>query len=690
MHHPVRRGLTALAALAAVLAPLSAQGGVFSGDNGPIAFTCGTSICTINADGSGRATLVASGTDPSWSSDETKIAYVAGGISVANANGSSPVDLGAGATAVQPSFSFSGAKVAFVKAGDVWTIAADTSGGATQLTTTGTAADPAYSPDGTTIAYSDTTGGTGADIFTVPATGGAPVHVTTGVAGNEIQPTWSPDGSTIVYSSAGELWKVSSSANSTPTDLNVQGTAPAYSPDGTKIAFVNAAGHLSVMSSAGTGATALTSTADAQPDWEAVDFATGPPRNLSYPTVNLASGDTVPVVGHFVTSSVGTWEGAFPITYSYQWKRCDAADTANGPCVDIAGATTSFYTPVAADVGKRLRVQVTAKNSLGTVPQNSEVSGIVTAIAPKLRVTPQIAGGNVVDSPLTLVGAVWDGSAPLTLTYSWRRCNAFGDLATCVQIPGATLATYTPTTQDIGFSIRVWLSATNALGTDNGITNHTFPIVDKQHFAPTANISPSVGGVAGINRQLTANVGTYEGDAPIGTTFTWLRCDATGGACHVIAGAKKVTYFPTAADAGYTLRISVTVSNAYGKLVVLSDPTEAIALLPPHRRGRHLVGTQRGDYLAGGGWDDVLIGLAGNDTLLGGAGSDRIMGGPGNDVIVGGSGADLLFGGPGSDTINAADGERDAVDCGPGRDRVIADSVDVVTNCEVVVRPSSP
>ena len=517
MRHPVRRGLVTLAALAAALVPLAAaQGGAFPGDNGSIAFTCGADICTINPDGSGRSTLITGGTDPSWSSDESAIAFAApgAGVSVANEDGTLPIGLGAGATSSQPSYSFSGSKVAFVRAGNVYTILADSTGGEQQLTTTGTAADPAYSPDGTRIAFVDSTGGSGFDIWTIPAGGGPLVHVTTGVGGDERQPTYSPDGTTIVYSSGGELFKVGSAASSSPQDLGVAGTYPAYSPDGTKLAFVNAAGHLSVMSSSGTGAVALTSTADAQPDWEAVDASFGPPRNIAYPGVKLATGDAGPIAGHLLTSSIGSWDGSFPLLYKYQWKRCDAVDTANGPCVDIAGATTSFYTPTAADVDNRLRVQVTASNSLGSAAQNSEVTAVVTAIAPQLRTTPQIVGGNVVDTPLTLEGAVWDGSTPLAMTYSWRRCNPVGDLATCVQIPGATLDTYTPTTADVGFSIRAWITAGNTKGSDTGITNHTFPIVDKEHFAPTASAAPAVAGTAGLGRQLTANVGDYDGDAP--------------------------------------------------------------------------------------------------------------------------------------------------------------------------------
>jgi hypothetical protein len=691
VRHPVRRVLVSLAAVAAALVPLSAaQGGAFSGGNGPIAFTCGTDICKVNPDGSGRVTLATGATDPSWSSDETQIAFVdaVNGVSVSNADGSGRAALGAGASASQPSFSFSGARVAFARGGDIYTILASTGGSETNVTNNGAVpadVDPQYSPEGTRIAFAEL-GVTGYDIWTIPATGGVAVHVTTGIPGDERGPTWSPDGSTIVYSSAGELWKVASVANSTPQDLGVAGTSPAYSPDGTRIAFIDAAGHLAVMSSSGGGVVTLSSTTDGQPDWQSIDFSSGPPRNLSYPTITLTSGDSSPVVGHFLSSSVGSWEGEFPISYKYQWKRCEAADPVNGTCVDIAGAISSFYVPVAADTGKRLRLQVTASNSLGTTAQNSEVTAVVIAIAPKLRVTPEIAGGNVVDTPLTLAGAVWDGSAPLVFTYSWRRCNPVGDLASCVEIPGATLATYTPTVQDIGFSIRVWLTATNAQGTDSGITNHTFPIVDKQHFAPSAATSPTVAGTAGLGRQLTANIGVYSGDAPVKTAFTWQRCDATGRACRLIAGATKIVYFPTSSDVGYTLRITVTATNGYGNLVVQSDPTEAIAGVPPHRRGRHIVGTSRADYLAGGGFDDVILGMGGNDTIPGGAGDDRLDGGAGNDVITGGSGADRLRGGPGSDTIYAADGERDVVDCGAGRDRAVVDPFDTVVNCEVVVK----
>jgi hypothetical protein len=317
VQRPILRGLIVLAALAAALGLLSAaEGGTFPGANGEIALTCGSSICTINPDGSVRQTVIPSATDPSWSGDGTEIAYVdsSGGISVANDDGTFPEALGTGAGATQPSFSFDNNTVAFVKTGDIFTINSDTTGGEIQLTNTAAAeADPAYSP-GSKIAFARDDGATGFDLWVMNADGSSPFQVTS-VAGNERSPSWSPNGAKLVYSSAGELFTVAAAPASVPVDLHVPGTDPVYSPDGSKIAYITG-GNLAVVNADGTNTQTIdTNAGDAQPDWQQAAAGTGPPRNVSYPTINLQSGDQQPVLGHFLTASVGTWDGAFFITY---------------------------------------------------------------------------------------------------------------------------------------------------------------------------------------------------------------------------------------------------------------------------------------------------------------------------------------------------------------------------------------
>jgi hypothetical protein len=682
--------LAALAVLALGLLG-AAQGGSFAGDNGVVAFTCGADVCTVEEDGSAFTTLVSSASDPSWSGDGTKLAYVGGGgITVANANGSSPVVIAAGGT--QPTFAPQGTKVAYVKNGDIFLMNANGTGTEANLTgSAATEADPAYSPDGTKIAFASNASGS-YDLWTLNV--GNPsslVHVTTDGT-NERSPSWSPDGSTLVYSVGGQLSMVDPAGGDTPTSVGVAGTDPSWSPDGTAIAYIDASGNPAKITANGTNGTALHSGGGAsQADWQPVADpspavgGSGPPSNVTYPSITLPSGQSAPAVGIAAASNVGTWAGSTPLTYTYQWKRCDAADRLNGTCTNIQGATSSAYVPTVDDFGKRLRLAVTAKNTQGEATQNSESSAVVVALPPRNTATPPINGQNMVGQELSLGPGVWTGTLPIAFTYSWRRCNPVGDLETCVELPGGTSTTYTPTLQDIGYSIRAWITGTNLAGSDVSITNHTYPIVDRPHFAPSATEQPRVNGMLGVGRTLSVDgMATFAGDAPISTALVWERCDATGKSCRAIAGATKRTYDPTLEDVGNTLRVAVTAANPYGSTTVESDATEPVLASPPHREGRVIVGNGGVNYLAGGGWDDTIRGEGGDDTLLGGNGYDRIEGGAGNDVLFGGSGVDTLVGGAGSDTVYSADGERDVVDCGAGRDRAIADAIDKLVGCELV------
>jgi len=63
-------------------------------------------------------------------------------------------------------------------------------------------------------------------------------------------------------------------------------------------------------------------------------------------------------VAQTVSCSEGTWTFDLDyLTYTYQWRRCDAA---GANCVSIANATSNTYLVTAADVGSTLRCRVTA------------------------------------------------------------------------------------------------------------------------------------------------------------------------------------------------------------------------------------------------------------------------------------------------------------------------------------------
>jgi hypothetical protein len=90
--------------------------------------------------------------------------------------------------------------------------------------------------------------------------------------------------------------------------------------------------------------------------------------------------------------------------------------------------------------------------------------------------------------------------------------------------------------------------------------------------------------------------------------------------------------------------------------------------------------------LGGPGSDTLRLGGSA-DRLQGDEGNDDVAAGGGNDVVDGGLGFDRLEGGDGDDELRSADGLTDRVACGPGRDRVAADTVDdVAGDCEQVDR----
>lgn len=110
-------------------------------------------------------------------------------------------------------------------------------------------------------------------------------------------------------------------------------------------------------SSSTTSSTSSTSTTTPGP--------TTAPTNTSPPTLS-GSG----AVGHAMTASNGTWTGTTPITYGYQWRRCD--NVGHG-CADIAGATTSTYIVADSDRGFALQIVVSASNSAGSSAAASNV-----------------------------------------------------------------------------------------------------------------------------------------------------------------------------------------------------------------------------------------------------------------------------------------------------------------------------
>ena len=173
----------------------------------------------------------------------------------------------------------------------------------------------------------------------------------------------------------------------------------------------------------------------------------------------------------------GAWEGGEPITFTYQWRQCDAA---GADCTAISGATRESYRPVSADVGHSLKVLVTATSAAGTAVSTSVPTAAVSPAGtpPAARPTnlkpPQILGTAQTGQILTSSVGTWTGS-PTKFTYRWRRCHAGG--ASCIAIPHAVGPRRALTPDDIGSTLSLVVTATGKGGASSATTAATDVVV---------------------------------------------------------------------------------------------------------------------------------------------------------------------------------------------------------------------
>lgn len=97
------------------------------------------------------------------------------------------------------------------------------------------------------------------------------------------------------------------------------------------------------------------------------------PASLAPPVVEgLALQDEL------LTANPGFWRGTQPLVFAFHWQRCNRA---GAECFDLDAGEIDTYLLGPADVGRRIRVRVTARNAGGTAEAVSRVTAIVAPLA---------------------------------------------------------------------------------------------------------------------------------------------------------------------------------------------------------------------------------------------------------------------------------------------------------------------
>jgi hypothetical protein len=209
--------------------------------------------------------------------------------------------------------------------------------------------------------------------------------------------------------------------------------------------------------------------------------AAAAPKNTSPPTISGIAQE-----GSMLIAGPGTWSGSTPMSFAYQWLRCNS----NGAsCKKINGATGSTYTLVGGDVGHRMRVAVTATNSDGSATAHSNPTDIVqnaSKQAPKNTKEPFITGTAQQGQTLTANPGNWSGAQPMQFAYRWRRCDAKGNA--CANT-GVTAQTYLLGSADVGRTLRVHVTAKNAFGSASALSNATAVVTASSQCQSIATVS---------------------------------------------------------------------------------------------------------------------------------------------------------------------------------------------------------
>ena len=286
-----------------------------------------------------------------------------------------------------------------------------------------------------------------------------------------------------------------------------------------------------------------------------VRTAASPPVNSSLPTI--AGTDQQ---GHTLTASNGSWGGTAPITFTYQWQRCDSSGSS---CGAIGGAKSQNYVASSGDVGRTIRVQVTGTNADGTSQALSGPTAVIAATgnAPANTKQPDPSGTAQEGRTITVNHGSWSGTAPITFTYQWQSCTATNSV--CSNVTGMTGSSMVLGAAQVGMVMRATVLAANAAGKTSAFSNVTAVVLAKAS-APVNVSLPVISGSAHVGQRLTASNGVWNSASTSTYTYQWSRCSSDGTSCSSVSGATGQSYGIGQVDLGNAIRVIVTAKNVTG------------------------------------------------------------------------------------------------------------------------------
>jgi subtilisin family serine protease len=191
---------------------------------------------------------------------------------------------------------------------------------------------------------------------------------------------------------------------------------------------------------------------------------------------NTAPLAGAPQVGQVLVRGQGAWAGSSPLSLSgVKWYRCNPDGSG---CAQVG--STWKYTVQSADSGYALKLTVTFVNPVGTTIASAPLTAAVGGTeppppppppaAPVNTAVPATSGTPEDGQVLSASTGAWLNS-PTAYAYQWRRCDSGG--TNCAALPGATAQTYPVSTADVGSTLQVAVTASNAGGSSTATSAAT-------------------------------------------------------------------------------------------------------------------------------------------------------------------------------------------------------------------------
>jgi len=235
----------------------------------------------------------------------------------------------------------------------------------------------------------------------------------------------------------------------------------------------------------------------------------------------------------------------------------------------IAAAGAAASIAVASASGSEAATTATTAASTTTTPAK---------VAPPTNTSrPAISGTAQDGALLTAATGTWTG-APTSYAYQWLRCDSAG--GSCAGIAGANSKQYTVSATDVGHTLRVSVTASNAGGSGSATSDPT-AVVKASGAAPANTKAPTLSGTPQQGETLKVDPGSWSGTTPIAFDYTWQRCDKNGNDCStfIVHNAGATSYTLGGADVGHTIRVEVQAKNTAGSSYVYTKPTGVVS--PP-------------------------------------------------------------------------------------------------------------